>query len=246
MSMTKKLSNALKGLSKRDGVRAVLCWMGSLYIRLVRVTGRWELVNGEAPQRYWEQNKPFLTAFWHSRILMMPYCWRRGLPVKMLISQHRDGALIARTVSHFGIDTVAGSTSRGGSAALRSIIKTLKSGQSVGITPDGPRGPRMRAAEGVVQIARMSGVPVIPVAYSTSRRRLLSSWDRFVVAWPFSRGVIVWGDPIEVPQGASAEEMERARQQVEDALNAITADADRRMGHEPVPPQDWPAEAPNP
>jgi lysophospholipid acyltransferase (LPLAT)-like uncharacterized protein len=240
MTVAKRLSKALKALSKTDRARAVMCWLGSLYIRLVRVTGRWELVNGAVPAAYWDQNKPFLLAFWHSRILMMPYCWRRGQPINMLISHHRDGALIARTVSHFGIDTVSGSTTRGGSAALRGMLKALKSGQCVGITPDGPRGPRMRAAEGVVQIARMSGVPVIPVAYSTSRRRLLSSWDRFLVAWPFSRGVIVWGDPIEVPSGASAEAMEQARRQVEDSLNAITAEADRRMGHDPVAPQDWP------
>jgi len=240
MSLTKRLSKALKALSKTDRVRAALCWLGSLYIRLVRVTGRWELVNGAVPAAYWDHDKPFLLAFWHSRILMMPYCWRRGQPINMLISQHRDGALIARTVSHFGIDTVSGSTTRGGSAALRGMLKALKAGQCVGITPDGPRGPRMRAAEGVVQIARMSGVPVIPVAYSTSRRRLLSSWDRFLVAWPFSRGVIVWGDPIEVPSGASPQVMAEKRQQVEDSLNAITADADRRMGHAPVAPQDWP------
>ena len=97
----------------------------------------------------------------------------------MLISQHRDGQLIARTVRRFGIASIAGSTSHGGSAALRAILRALKAGQCIGVTPDGPRGPRMRATGGAVDIARLSGVPILPAAFATSRRRVLGSWDRF-------------------------------------------------------------------
>jgi lysophospholipid acyltransferase (LPLAT)-like uncharacterized protein len=225
--------NPLKSILKSDGVRDVLCWLGAQYIRLAFRTGRWDVMRGEVPRGFWREGRAFILCFWHGRLLMMPYCWDRRAPIHMLISQHRDGQIIAKTVGHFGIRTVAGSTARGGASALRSMLKSLKAGGWVGITPDGPRGPRMRASEGIVQVARMSGVPVIPCTFSVGRGRVLSTWDRFLVAWPFARGVFVWGDPIEVARDA---EIEPARRRVEEALNAITAEADRMVGRAPVEP----------
>ena len=222
------------GLAKRIGksetFRGLLCWLGSLYIRLVHASGRWSVINGEHAELLWEARRPFILAFWHGRILMMPKSWHAAVPIHMLISQHRDGQLIARTVRHFGIDTVAGSSTRGGSAALRAMLKFLKSGECVGITPDGPKGPRMRASAGIVNLARLAGVPILPATFSASRRPVLGSWDRFAVALPFARGVFVWGDPIMVARDASEAELEQARQAVEAGLNAITVEADRLLG----------------
>ena len=223
----------IKRITRSDLVRDLLCWIGAQYIRLVRATGYWRVEGGQIPAAYWREEKPFILAFWHGRIMMMPYCWRRDLPINMLISQHRDGQFIARTVGHFGIDTVAGSSSKGGSAALRSMLRSLKAGQAVGITPDGPRGPRMRASDGVVQVARLSGRVVIPCGFSARRRRVLGSWDRFLVALPFSRGVFVWGNPIRV---AEEDDLDKARLAVEAELTRVTQEADRAMGHEPVEP----------
>ncbi|HIJ38100.1 MAG TPA: lysophospholipid acyltransferase family protein, partial [Rhodospirillaceae bacterium] len=189
---------------------------------------------GEIPAFFWEQNKPFILAFWHGRILMMPFCWRRERPINMLISQHRDGQIIARTVSHFGIDTIAGSSSRGGFSALRSMLKNLKAGRCVGITPDGPRGPRMTASEGIVQLAKISGTPIIPCTFSSRWRFVLGSWDRFILALPFSRGEIRWGQPITVPGDANPALLEELRATIEQQLNAITDETDRRMGHPPI------------
>lgn len=226
----------LKRLLKSDGVRRFLCWLGAGYIRLVMVTGRWQRVRAEVPEAFWRDGRPFILAFWHGRLLMMPRCWPRGLPIHMLISQHRDGQIIARTVGHFGIATVSGSSTRGGAQALRAMVKALKAGECVGITPDGPRGPRMRASDGVVSVARLGGVPVIPATFGIRGGRVLSTWDRFLLAWPFSRGVIVWGDPIEVPRDADEAAQETARQRIEEGLNAITAEADRLTGRPAVDP----------
>ncbi len=226
----------LKRVLQSESVRRIFCWLASLYIRLVHHSGRWQVVGGDVPKRFWDEGKPFILGFWHGRLLMMPYCWDHGKTIYMLISQHRDGQLIARTVGHFGIRTAAGSSSRGGAQALRAMVKALKNGDYVGVTPDGPRGPRMRASEGITSVARLSGVPIIPAAFGSARGRVLSSWDRFLVAWPFGRGVIVWGDPIYVDRDASPELEETARRQVEDGLNAVTAEADRLTGRTPVDP----------
>ena len=228
----------MKRILKSDGFRRLLCWLGAQYIRFVHATGRWRVVGGAAAQDMWRDGKPFILCFWHGRLLMMPYCWPRNRTIHMLISQHRDGQIIARTVGHFGIRTVAGSSSKGGAQALRAMVKALKAGEWVGITPDGPRGPRMRASDGIVSLARLAGVPIIPATFGAARGRVLGSWDRFLVAWPFGRGVIVWGDPIEVPRDADATVLEAARQSVEDALNDISAEADRLTGREPVEPAE--------
>ncbi len=158
----------------------------------------------------------------------------------MLISQHRDGLIISRIVGHFGIHTVAGSTQKGGSVAFRTLLRTLKSGECVGITPDGPQGPRMMASEGIVQVARLSGVPVIPCTFATQYRYQLNTWDRFVVALPFSRGVFIWGEPLSLSAKASAEEQDTFRRRLEDSLNIITATADQKMGHPIVEPASPP------
>lgn len=223
----------LKRILKSDAVRRLVCWLGAGYIRLVHLTGRWRVVNGAAPQAYWDRGEPFILAFWHGRLLMMPCVWPRSKPIHMLISQHRDGRLIADTVGHFGIQTVTGSSSKGGAAALRSMVKALKAGDYVGITPDGPRGPRMRASDGVAAVARLAGVPVIPAAFGAHRRKVLGSWDRFLIAWPFSGGVFVWGDPISVGKDADPE---AARQAIEAALIWVADEADRLTGQPPVEP----------
>ncbi len=225
-----------KRLLRNEGLRASLCALAALYIRLVGASGRWRVVGGEHPAALWDAGRPFIAAFWHGRILMMPYCWRPGVAAKILISQHPDGQLIARTIGHFGFGAVTGSSSKGGRAALRAILRAIDRGECIGITPDGPRGPRMRASMGVIDIARLSGAPVLPIAFATSRRKVLGSWDRFIVALPFSRGAFVWGAPIEAPRNADARARETMRRQLEDRLNAVAAEADRLVGRTAIEP----------
>ncbi|WP_439815566.1 lysophospholipid acyltransferase family protein [Zavarzinia sp. CC-PAN008] len=225
----------------------LLVRIAALYIRLVWATSRWTTIRGEVPAGLVAQGQPFLVAFWHGRMLLMPPAWwpHGHVRFNMLISQHKDGELIARTMHRVGIGTVRGSTSKGGDTALRAMIKALRRGEVVGITPDGPRGPRMRASEGVVSLARLAGVPVVPTTFSATRSKRLGSWDRFVVAWPFQRGIHVWGEPITVPRDLTPEQAEAKRQEIEDAINAVCAEADRLCGMDPVAPAP-PAVAPPP
>lgn len=228
----------VKKILKSEALRATLCWLGAMYIRLVWLTSRWEIENVSVPQAFWRDNKPFVITFWHGHLLMMNQCWDMSKPIHMLISQHRDGRIVARVIGHLGIQSIAGSSSRGGASAVRQMVKTLKAGEYVGITPDGPRGPRMRTTEGVVQVARMAGVPIIPSAYSVRNRRVLRSWDRFQVALPFTRGIILWGEPIDVPRTLDAAGIEAKRAEVEAKMIALAQQAERRMGHTPTEPAD--------
>jgi lysophospholipid acyltransferase (LPLAT)-like uncharacterized protein len=121
------------------------------------------------------------------------------------------------------------------------MLKLLRQNVSVALTPDGPRGPRMRLARGAVELARMSGAPVVPVSYATRRRRLLRSWDRFHLPLPFTSGVIVYGSPIRLPHELDEAGREEARLRIEAALNAVTWEADRLAGHAAVEPAAAPA-----
>src|SRR5207302_10658876 len=135
-----------------DGLRRMLCWAIHLYIRLVYVTNRWTVEGAEVPRRLRAEARPFILAFWHGRLLMIPMAWQRLAPMHMLISAHRDGRLIAHSVTYFGVGSIAGASRRGGSAALRLMLKQLAAGDCVGVTPDGPRGPAMRATSGIVNV----------------------------------------------------------------------------------------------
>ena len=162
-----------KHLVRSGTTRQLICWIGQLYIRLVDATVRWSVEGAEVPRRLREAGQPFILAFWHGRLLMMPMAWRRLAPMHMLISGHPDGQVIAETVRHFGIDTVVGSSNEGGSGAVRAMVRFLKAGDCVGITPDGPDGPAMRASRGIVAVARLAHVPIVPISYATGHRRIL-------------------------------------------------------------------------
>lgn len=218
----------------RLGRRAIVA-AGIGYLNLVRATSRWRTVGAGTPERLWAAKQPFVVCFWHERLLLMPFVWDYAHPFSMLNSTHVDGQIIAEITGHFGVGSISGSSTKGGTAALRALLSALKSGTSVGLTPDGPRGPRLKASAGILQLARLGRVPIVPLAVATSRRRVLGTWDRFQVNLPFSRGVYVWGEPIEVPADAAG--LETARLALEAELNRVSAEADRQAGHVPDPAQ---------
>ena len=223
---------AWRRLLRRDRLRRAACWVIHCYIRIVYRTTNWQIEGSEWPRRLRAQGKPFILAFWHGRLLMIPMAWQRLAPMHMLISAHPDGQIIADAVTYFGVDSIAGSTSRGGSAALRTVLKQLKAGDCVGITPDGPRGPAMTASTGIINVARLARVPIVPITYATSRRRLLATWDRFHLPWPFGRGIYLWGEPIEVAGAVDAQGFEQARRLVETRMVEMVREADRRVGRQ--------------
>lgn len=211
-----------------SGVKIVV--FGTLAAGIIRIlerTVRWEYVGfPEDPTS--PDAPPAVFAFWHGRMLMLVgayWRFRRARAKKgyMLISRHGDGRLIAFAVRCLGIHSVAGSSSRGGISALLELSRRIEDGSDIGFTPDGPRGPRYECKAGVIAVAQRSGAPIIPMSYSTQKRWQLSSWDGMIVPKPFSRGVVILGEPLVV---APDEDQERARLRVQEALNGITAQAD--------------------
>jgi lysophospholipid acyltransferase (LPLAT)-like uncharacterized protein len=198
----------------------------SLVLRFLAFTIRREVFFSDRPQKFWDQGQPIIAAFWHQRLLMMPFLPRQG-KVGMLISQHRDGEFIARAVKLFGVDAVRGSTTRGGISALRGMIRYFRAGANLAITPDGPQGPKHVVQIGVVELARQTGAPILPVTYSASRRKVFASWDNFILPLPFCRVAYVWGKPLFVPREIGKEGLEENRLLLQERLRQITEEADQ-------------------
>ena len=190
----------------------------------MRITVR----GADTVENLYREGQHIILAFWHGRQLMIPLAYH-GREVHILISRHRDGELISRIMSRFGYHSVRGSSTRGGTAALRQLIKLGRSGVDIAITPDGPKGPRYVAQPGVIQIAKVTGLPILPLTFSCSKKKLFASWDRFLVPYPFGQGVFLWGSPIWVPREADSAEMEAKRRELETALNRLTAEADEEV-----------------
>jgi len=195
-------------------------------IKCLQWTMRIEELNGERIRGIWARGGNVIGAFWHGRLLMTPLVYG-GHGLKILISRHRDGELITRTVRHFGLETVRGSSTRGGIAGIKGLARALQEGYDVVIAPDGPRGPRFKVQPGVIQLARISGIPVYPFTFSAFPRKVLQSWDRFIIPLPFSRGVFVFGEPVSIERTATDEEIKAKTLLLEKRLQEITEVADR-------------------
>lgn len=166
--------------------------LGVFAIRLLARTWRIRERGSEHADVARVQRRPVVYAFWHSQ--MLPLLWHhRDQGVAVLISEHRDGELIARAAQALGYRTVRGSTTRGAGRALIGLISELERGGQVAVTPDGPRGPAHEFAPGAAIAAQRAGVPILPLAVHAERAWRLRSWDRFLIPKPFSRITVVYG-----------------------------------------------------
>ena len=191
---------------------------GSIFFRLLFCTISIREIPDALSQKYKRQGKCMIYAFWHAHILVPSYVGR-NLGAKVLISQHRDGEYIAQVVQWLGNDVARGSTTRGGARALLSMIKKVKEEKvSLAITPDGPKGPRFVVQSGVITLGQKTRYPIIPVMVHHSKCWELPSWDRFCIPKPFSKVVLIYGDPIMIPPKLEKSEVEVYRMSLEKAF----------------------------
>lgn len=211
---------SLKRILKHPRTQNAISALLAGYIRFVYLTSRKQFFIDPLAQPYMRGEDNAIFAFWHGRMMMMPAINPPRL-MHVLISQHSDGLLISRVIGHFNQRTIAGSSSKGGSAAVRGIVRLLKNGDNISITPDGPRGPNQTASMGITTVAAIAKKAVLPCTFSTSRCKRLRSWDRFMVALPFGKIAFCIGAPITVEQAD-----ENARAHIETAMNALVEQAD--------------------
>ncbi|MBI1912339.1 MAG: lysophospholipid acyltransferase family protein [Deltaproteobacteria bacterium] len=152
---------------------AVVPALAHLIIRLIRLTMRLTYVNYSPYRSLVSDGKKVIIAFWHGRLLMMPYCYL-GKKISILVSQSKDGELIARTIQGFGMDSVRGSTTRGWFAGIKGLLRAAQQGNDLAITPDGPKGPKWKVQMGAIQIAKATGLPIVPITFNASKKKHLA------------------------------------------------------------------------
>ncbi|MEK7388484.1 MAG: lysophospholipid acyltransferase family protein [Elusimicrobiota bacterium] len=194
------------------------------YVHLVGWTVRLRTVGGDIARRLHAADERIIYAFWHQQQVF--FVWsHRNAAAAVLVSKSKDGEMIAEALRLFGVETIRGSSSRGGAAAVREMAAMLRAGRDVGITPDGPKGPSRQVKEGVIRLAQISGAPILPIANALSLKLEISStWDRFQVPLPFSRVAIVHDEPIRV---ASGDDLDLKAAELKIALDRISSAADR-------------------
>ena len=175
--------------------------------------------------------QPVIFCIWHNRLALCPSLYRQGIQrpspgrhLAAMVSASRDGGLLARVLELFGVQPVRGSTSRRGPQALLELTSWAERGFDLAITPDGPRGPRYRVQEGVLALAQVTGLPIVPVAYHLAWKFCLKSWDRFQVPFPFGRCEVVLGPPLWVPRATADADREQLRRELEARLRGLTRD----------------------
>jgi lysophospholipid acyltransferase (LPLAT)-like uncharacterized protein len=195
-------------------------FLASATLRALGRTLRLRLVDAEDLFARWRRGERVIVAFWHDRLLVMPL-FARGVPVCVLVSQHRDGEIATRALAAWGIHMVRGSATRGAVSGFLRLVQAFRTGYNLAVIPDGPRGPRHRAKPGVIRLAKATGAPIFPVSYAASRSLRLGSWDRLMIPWPFARVTVMVGEPLLVARAAEDGELEDGRRALEERLRAL-------------------------
>ena len=161
--------------------------------------------------------QPIIFAFWHEIILFLSFAKpKRRNKINILISTHKDGRLASDIIQYFGLKNIGGSSNRNPTKALFKMIKTIKKLEDVGITPDGPKGPRRKLKKGIVELAYLTKSPIVPIVCIPSNAWRVRSWDRMIIPKPFSKLTFIFLKPIYVK---SKEEFEQKAKFIEDILN---------------------------
>ncbi len=202
----------------------VICFL----LKLFHKTIRWEIRGKEHIDNI---ETPIIFAFFHGRMMMLVQIYKMLRPdkkIRMILSPHFDGEVGALIAKRFGIDHIKGSSSKKSFSLLRSLHSNKNT--DIGITPDGPRGPYQQVKSGVIYIASTTGFPIVPVSYSVEKGKCLSSWDRFLIPRPFTRGIYVIGEPIYIDPELTKEKISQYTFMLQKKMIELTQLSDSLAG----------------
>ena len=207
-----------KKLLKKNFVQNILGFFTFLYIRAVKLTSTIQFENESIPKQFWSNDKPFILAFWHSQLMMIGFSWKKNKNVNILASGHSDGKFGAIVGKYFNLNNIQ-TSKKNKSISLKSIFKLLNDNNYIGITPDGPRGPKEIVSEGIIKIAKSSKVPIIPIGFWSSKNFKLKSWDSFLITLPFSKCSFVWSKPLEIPNNIHKNQIQYYQKLLQEKIN---------------------------
>jgi lysophospholipid acyltransferase (LPLAT)-like uncharacterized protein len=217
----------IKKIFKQFLYRYVFPYGGLLLVKLISLSYRVKIVNPENETHALETINSLIYACWHQRFFPGIDFFSKRKPITIMISQSRDGEFMSKIVDILGWHSVRGSSSKGGREALQEIKKLALLGYRVGHIVDGPTGPFAYVKSGLLNIAQVAEIPIVPTIISGQKKWTFNSWDKFMVPKPFSRVIIRFGKGIHVEHGLSDDEFENKRQMVEQIMKKMYEDTDR-------------------
>ncbi len=229
------MKTALKSHIMQDILAALIVG----YLRFCYATTRWTHIGREPVEALWDAKGPIVWMFWHQRLHMGHAAWPkdRAQPLAVLASLSNSGEVSVKVNTRFGHTSIRGSSTKKsdpakdkrGTQAFRELLRWLRDGKAVAMTPDGPRGPAMVMTEGSIKLAQMARAPIVLLGQSTTRFITLRSWDAMRVPLPFSKGVMVW-DVLPPPTADTPQAFEALCDSIGARLTALCLDADQRLG----------------
>jgi lysophospholipid acyltransferase (LPLAT)-like uncharacterized protein len=208
----------------------LVIFLGPWLIRLICFSLRRRVINFEPTRKLLKEGKSVLYCLWHGRMLV-PIFMHRNQKVVVMISRHADGEMIARIVSKLGYEAVRGSSKKGGREAYYDLLGRMKNGACGCMLPDGPTGPRHHFKPGTLMLAQQSESYLVATTFAAKGCWRLKSWDKFVIPKPFTRCVLVYSNPIQIPRDLSADEAETWRQNLENLMIEQVKQAESKAGH---------------
>ena len=230
----------MKAIIESAFVRELIAALIVGYLKFCYATIRWTRINEAAVAKLWSEMGPVVLMFWHERLHLGHACWPRSgaQPVCVLASQSKTGEISVNINKRFGYHSIRGSSAKksdpnankGGAQAFRELLRWMRAGRCVAMTPDGPRGPRRVMTEGTLKLSQMTGAPLVIVGESTSHYFELKTWDRMRLPLPLGRGVIQWEVMEPVPVDLTPEALAAMCIAVGARLSAVTDAADAALG----------------
>ena len=240
MSVRYRIKSGLKKITKSTAFIRCVAFFIYLYSKFVGLTCHWQYKNVSVLQQDLKDTGAIFVV-WHSRAVLMPFFYRHLSHRKMsaLVSPHQDGQLIAYMLKHFKIVPINGSSNENAHGSAVELMHSIQNGYDICISPDGPRGPRMRMKKSPIYYASKTGRPIVCACFSTNSAKIINtSWDKTMIPLPFAKGIFSLTKPLYIPANTSDEDLEIYRLKLEDIANRQVFECDEAVGRDVMLPAD--------
>ena len=212
----------LKHFSKTSLGQKLTGFLFYFITNLIARSIKWQYFEQSNKSTIFDNKHKYIFCCWHNKLFLGPHLLPRNRVINALQSSHSDGMITSVAFKYLGMNVILGSSKKGGMQAFRKMIKRLQLGESIAITPDGPKGPKEQVKEGIIKLAQISNTPIIPLVWVTEKFKTINSWDDFVLPYPFSKGIYCYGKPINIKKNINVNQFELERQKLENELKRLT------------------------
>ena len=219
----------IKRFSKTNIGQKLIGFLFYSITSLISRSIKWEYLVENEKSNIFKSDKQYIFCCWHNRLFLGPHLLPRNRIINALQSSHSDGMVTSVAFKYLGMNVILGSSKKGGMQAFRKMVKCIQLGESIAITPDGPKGPKEKVKEGIIKLAQITDTSIIPLVWATNKFKLINSWDSFVIPYPFSKGIYSFGKPINVKKKNNEEELEFIRQNLENEIKRLTKLVENRV-----------------